>query len=372
MTGLAHADDLRVEEQPRPLSWGLCVATLNRIDMLERCVRCALDQTRPPAEIVIADASDDWQAHASRIEALVEGTGVRLRYRGHARRSSASQRNHALSILTTDIAFVLDDDSLMRPDCAEAVMRIYERDTEGTVAGVSATNLGGAPGDGTAVEKKNVRDLRQTGWVKRALRNSPLARWLMKEVLMQSRDRIFVKYDDPATHAPREAAERLDLPGVRYTEFLPGWGMTVRREIALREPFDDGLLAYCPTEDLDASYRYGRHGVNLVAADAHIDHVEVAAGRIKRQKVTTLSIMNSAYFTRRNSRHLGRHAARYYAFGVRRVFAEFLKDLLTRRLTFPQMRGAIAGLVRSPAIFLHDGHDLEAWYERTQKRLLDS
>jgi hypothetical protein len=26
-----------------PLSWALCIATLNRIDMLELCVACALD-----------------------------------------------------------------------------------------------------------------------------------------------------------------------------------------------------------------------------------------------------------------------------------------------------------------------------------------
>ena len=351
------------------LTWGLCVATLNRIDTLECCVRCALAQTRPPAEITIVDASDTWEDHKSRIADLVKGADVHLHYLGHEKKSSAAQRNHGLRTMTADIAFVIDDDSLLQPTCAEVIMGIYERDTEKAIAGISATNVGGEVSDSAPLERKNAGGLRQQRWTKAALRNSALARWVLKEILMQSRDRIFVKYDDAASHCGREEAP-LDIPRVRYTEFLPGWGMTVRREIAVREPFDDGLLAYCPTEDLDASYRYGRHGVNLVAADAHIHHVEVAAGRIKRKKVTTLSVMNSAYFTRRNSTRVVRHATRYYFFAVRRVFAEFLKDLLSGRLTFPQLRGAAAGIARSPAIFLRQKDGLAGWYELYQMEVL--
>jgi glycosyltransferase involved in cell wall biosynthesis len=348
------------------------VATLNRLDMLERCVAHALAQTRPPVEIVVADASDGWEAHRVRIRELVEARaelGVRLTYLGHPVRSLTSQRNAALRALSADVAFMIDDDSLMEPDCAETVMALYEADPEGRVAGIAGVNVAvdgataGAAAGGAALKEAGSRR-------SRAMRRGALTRWILKEVLLQSRDRIFLRYDPPGTHHGRAAAEALGLPGTRYTEFLPGWGMTVRRRVALLEPFDDGLLAYCPTEDLDASYRWGRHGVCLVAENARIAHVEVAAGRLKRQKVTALSVMNSAYLTRRNSDRPGRDAARYYLLGARRVVAELLKDLLMSRLTLPQARGAVRGLLRTPAIFLHPREGLGPWYAERQGQVL--
>jgi hypothetical protein len=141
--------------------------------------------------------------------------------------------------------------------------------------------------------------------------------------------------------------------------------------VALLEPFDDGLLAYCPTEDLDASYRWGRHGVCLVAERARINHVEVAASRLKRRKVTALSLMNSAYFTRRNSARPRRDAARFYSLAIRRVVAEILKDLITGRRSLPQGRGAAWALARSPAVFLQKREGLEGWYATCQRRILD-
>jgi GT2 family glycosyltransferase len=354
------------------------VATLNRPDMLARCVGHALAQTRPPAEIAIADASEGWEAHRDQIRAVIEatpgGADARLIYLGHPVKSSAVQRNAALRAMSADVAFVIDDDSLMEPDCAATVMALYEADTEGRVAGIAGVNVAGDDTAARAVAQgaalKDAGGIRRSAALRGAVRRSGLARWVLKEVLMQSRDRIFLRYDDPGTHHGPETAAALALPRIRYTEFLPGWGMTVRRRIALREPFDDGLLAYCPTEDLDASYRWGRHGVCLVAEAARINHVEAAAGRIKRRKVTALSLMNSAYFTRRNSRRPGRDAARFYGFAVRRVLAETLKDLITGRLSLPQGRGAAWALARSAGVWRQDRAKLQVWYAGLQRRIL--
>jgi glycosyltransferase involved in cell wall biosynthesis len=352
---------------PTALTWGLCVSTLNRVDILEQCVRRALEQTRPPAEVVIVDASETWQAHRDRIAPLVAAAGLPLAYVPSEKRSLTAQRNRGLGLLSADIAFLLDDDALMHPDCAEVIMEIYERDAKGTIVGVSATNARGT--GGTTAEKKNRGGL-NAPWARTALRNSALARWVLREVLMTSRDRIFIGYDDERDRAGPEAVAALGLPGVEYSRFLPGWGMTVRRGIALREPFDGTLLAYCPTEDLDASYRFARHGVNVVARNALLDHVEVAAGRIKRRQAAMLSVMNSAYLTRKNSDQPARHVAVYYVYALRRLVAEALKDALTGRLTFPQLTGLAEGVARSPGIFRHDRASLGPWYEDYQRRLL--
>ncbi|MEM6890615.1 MAG: glycosyltransferase [Pseudomonadota bacterium] len=357
-----------IRQTPAPrLQWGLCVSTLNRINILQDCVKRALSQTRPPSEIVIVDASEEWEQHRDRIAELVRDSGIPLRYEGSTKRSLTAQRNQGLNLLTADIAFLLDDDALMHPDCAETIMQIYERDTDKRVVGVSATNARGT--SGAEAEKKNQGGL-NTSWARGLLKNSALARWVLREILMTARDRIFIRYDDETGRAGVEVVEALGLEDVQYSRFLPGWGMTVRSEIALQEPFDDTLLAYCPTEDLDASYRFARYGVNVVARRALLDHVEVAAGRIKRHQAAKLSIMNSAYLTRKNSTRQAWHITVYYVYAMRRLLAEALKDTMTGRLSYPQFRGLAAGLGYSMSIFRHNRDDLESWYEAFQKRIL--
>ena len=52
--------------------WAWCIATYNRHDMLERTCALALAQSVPPAEIVITDASADWDSGQARISHLVD------------------------------------------------------------------------------------------------------------------------------------------------------------------------------------------------------------------------------------------------------------------------------------------------------------
>ena len=56
------------------LSWGLAIATYNRADVLVRCVKLALQQTRPPIEVVICDSSPDWETTRGAIEQCVSET----------------------------------------------------------------------------------------------------------------------------------------------------------------------------------------------------------------------------------------------------------------------------------------------------------
>ncbi len=41
--------------------WALVLSTYRRRDVLMLCLQAALAQTRPPAEIIIVDASADWE-----------------------------------------------------------------------------------------------------------------------------------------------------------------------------------------------------------------------------------------------------------------------------------------------------------------------
>ncbi|MDY6992966.1 MAG: glycosyltransferase, partial [Pseudomonadota bacterium] len=111
------------------LTWALVVPTYQRQNVLLRCLRLAAQQSWLAKEIIVVDASDNWTETHSKIM-----QGLALEYPAidwqhvHARAlSSAIQRNQGIELATADIIFLIDDDALMYPDCAETVMDIYCR-----------------------------------------------------------------------------------------------------------------------------------------------------------------------------------------------------------------------------------------------------
>src|SRR5947208_3560407 len=129
------------------LSWSLVVATYNRQDVLPRCLALAARQTRPPLEIIVVDASPDWEATRARVmtELAARHPDVRWEYVPAGRRCLTAQRNQGVRLSRGDVLFLIDDDSLMCPDCAEQVMRVYEADTRREVAGVMAEEAATPP-----------------------------------------------------------------------------------------------------------------------------------------------------------------------------------------------------------------------------------
>src|SRR5437762_11890391 len=97
------------------LSWALVVATYERDQILPRCVRLAIEQTRPPAEVIIVDASPNWEKTRDRLLADFAHSRPEIRwvYVSAERPSSTAQRNQGTRLAHSDILFILDDDSLM-------------------------------------------------------------------------------------------------------------------------------------------------------------------------------------------------------------------------------------------------------------------
>ena len=60
----------------RALDWSVCIPTLNRVDVLELALKCILSQTHLPREVVVVDASDDWEGHRDRLAPLFDGTPI--------------------------------------------------------------------------------------------------------------------------------------------------------------------------------------------------------------------------------------------------------------------------------------------------------
>lgn len=334
--------------------------------MLERCVICALDQTRPPLEIVIVDASDDWQTNRDRIAAIINDA-VPLHYLPAPARSSTVQRNTGIAACSADICMLIDDDSLMHSNCAEIIMHIYEADLNEEILGIAGVS-GASPMEIYNVPRKEGS---ASSGREAAMRGTWLREFLWRELFLMGRAVNFVPYAGRVgSKIPDWVAGRgLDLvPAIE----LPGCRMTVRRSALMREPFEPAFRSYSPGEDFDISYRLSRIGSICVARSAYIYHHEVASSRIRREQELVLSICNVAYLLRRHSPNLTRDRRRWSVLMYRRLLAEFLKDGLSRRFNFTQLRAAWRAVkISREILFFSVDADLENWYINVQEKILE-
>lgn len=352
------------------LTWALCTPTLNRIDVLLVSLGCTLAQTRPPVEIIIVDAGDNWQENRAKVAELMSAhPGIRLAYQPSPVRSIAQQRNIATAVATADVLFCLDDDTLMYPDCAERIMQIYEADRTEAIVGVTTHSDPVSPLNAIEIERKSsaLHDRAKHGW---GLGHTRFMRWILREVFMMDTLRLFVPYDSGRSVPTQEDVARIGQPALVPVFSMIGYALTVRRKVALAEPFDRWLLSYSPCEDTDASYRYSRHGMLVYTPSARLHHYEVAGARLNRHRVAALFLLNVAFFIRQHSDDLPRHRRRYFALARRRLVAETLKDAGGRRFRFPQVAGTMFALRHAPAIFDHPDEGLGEFYQDLQRKVL--
>ena len=354
---------------PPALSWGVCVATLNRVDALARMVTLALAQTRPPSEVIVVDASADWQANARRIEdCMAAHPAVRLCYLGARARSSARQRNQGLAEARAAILFLIDDDTFLHADAAARVMAIYEADRAGAIAAVGLSDSPENPDPHTGAQTVAHTGSGPAPDLQRRLMASRLVRAFSRTVLLRSRAGTFVPY---TTANPRHDAAQLALPdGVTPTDYIGGCMLTVRRRVALAEPFEPALLAYSPAEDFDACHRYATHGVLVRARDARAHHAKAAGGRLKHREVAHLTMANLGFYVRKNSVRPARDGARLGVYALRRMLAEGLKDAISLQPGFPRFRGALGGSLDAARLWRVPRDRLLPWYEARQRAIL--
>lgn len=351
---------------PRPLSWGLLVATNKRPDILRTCVSLALAQTRPPLEVIVVDTSPDWETHAKTITALVpDGLDIRVIYRTCDIKSTAVQRNTAVAESHSDIVFLIDDDSLMYPTCAEEIMKVYEADLEARIGGVQATLSDEPPHHSGSMQPKkqdNREHMIQSSlpWFAR------LKNLVWRKLFLMHQEEVFIPYDGAFPDLP--LPESIQALRVQPERLFHGCRMTFRRESILHEPFENLLRSYSPGEDLDASYRISRTQCLVTAERALLNHYNIATGRIDRYKTTVLGNMNQALLL---ARHGNAQAKRRYRPLLRhKLLAEFLKDILQRRFRIPQTRGVLSSMHHSRQIPGMSLGELESWYPDFQAQLL--
>lgn len=350
------------------LNWGLVIATYKRRHILPRCLRLALNQSRPPAEIVVVDSSPDWEDSRSEVLTTLRGEAegqsdapgaIRWVYVQAERRSSAAQRNQGIRLATADVLFLIDDDSLMYPDCAERIMEIYEADSLGKVAGVNAMHVPippDIPDDPAALKPSLHGTTRSYGPVAR------LVRGLLRA------DDLFVPYDEDFPRHPIPPA--LERPEVGTRRLMAGWGMTFRRSVSLAEPFEEIMTHYASGEDSDMSYRASRRGLLLTALEGRLCHIGASGGRMPAFVVVALGSLNPLVLHRIYSTDLKRSMRRSRVLLIRRACIGLLKDLSGGRFSVPNVRGIFFALKMMRSVFSKDERTLRQWYPAFQMELI--
>src|SRR5262249_39508646 len=134
------------------------------------------------------DSSPGWESTRERVlrEIAPLWPGIRWRYLKAERRSIPSQRNQGIRGCSADVVFLFDDDSLMYPDCADEIMRVYDTDAGESVVGVNATNVAVPPDSSPGSEVSTPTEFRT------AKNYGPVARWVRRWLRA---DDIFIPYD---------------------------------------------------------------------------------------------------------------------------------------------------------------------------------
>lgn len=356
-------------------TWAWCIATYNRQDVLERACALALRQSVPPIEVVITDASEDWERGRDRIKRLIDLSAAagdarpRLSYEKASMASLPAQRNESIQRCRADVLFLFDDDTLMFPDTAERLLEVYDRDADGVVQAVTARHVPDLPDDppwfpaaGAATSKPQVTHTHDGALFAAPQRSrSRLARALRQ--VLRADDR-FVPYDpEPPAHPVPPGFDGMD---VRSWKVAAGFHLTVRRHAVLRERFEARLKGYSPGEDSDLTYRLTRHGPLLHRPDARIHHMEAPGARFGMFRRTALGGINGILLHRVHSSDRTYSRRKYQALLQRRLIIEFIKDLQSFDFLLSRTRGIAFALMHVNQIMSAEDDELNALFDKFQ------
>jgi GT2 family glycosyltransferase len=263
------------------------------------------------------------------------------RYERARERGVTRQRNQAITTASGDVLFVIDDDSFMYHDCAEEVMRIYEADARGCVAGVAPIEASEPPDSLTPVPGGAVTMMTGPSHVRYMPTFIQRLRWIAERQI--NVERLLLPYD--RSYPDHPIPSELVGAAVGQTRYFSGFRMTFRAAIVRRVGFDETLTRYSAAEDLDTSYRASRYGVLLNAFKARIFHAEDKSARLSRHTRTLLGLLNLAYLYRCKGYDSARILNTYRWRVLQRLFVDIMRDAARGRASLPCARADLKGLI---------------------------
>jgi GT2 family glycosyltransferase len=345
----------------------LIICTYRRGEVLLRCLRGAMSQTVPPIEVIIVDASPDWQGTHDRVmrDIAPGAPNVRWNYVHAQAARLPAQRNQGIGLATADILFLIDDDSILYRDCAAEILNVYAADVEHKIAAVGAMPVPQPPdGEGVPPQASPTNWITpRTSWWRRTLLGWRY--WLAKG--FDRGEDSFVPYGGtwPRQTIPPTCAH-LDIQPAKA---LNGFRMTFRREVITRVGFVGMLVGSAPFEDIEASHRATQFGTVVNARRARLCHLAWSSGRLNHFSLGALWTMNGAVLQvlhgqdKKCLERIWRERTR------RAMLFELIKDVLKRRRGFPGYAGIRTGRRMLHRIYSMTPDRLSRWYPRVQRRV---
>lgn len=346
----------------RPLSWALVIATYSRTDVLAQCLRFALVQSRPPDEVIIVDASADFEVAKTAIAAVAgDYPRTRLIHQAAKRRSIPAQRNQGVALATADIVFLIDDDAFLYGHSAAEIMRIYDADSALQVAGIMACPTSRPPGENEADTLIDEELKQQTPSIA-----ARLSAWARSAAGIERT--YFLPYS--ASLGAVELSPQVASLSTARLDVMVGFAMTFRRTVVEVVGFCPFLDAYAAGEDQDFSHRAQSHGVLLLAANAPIYHLGSAGGRLPLWLTIALADLNPAamqVYYGNDQKRLEREWRRIL---WKRLLLRLLKDVRAATFDFPRTRGTLVAFRHLHTIYGMSPEAVPQLYPILQRKLL--
>jgi Glycosyltransferases, probably involved in cell wall biogenesis len=344
------------------LTWSLVVCTLNRREILLRCLEAGLKQARQPQQMIIVDASEDWQESKQSIANSLGTNLLKLEfiYIGSEIKALTHQRNVGLKLCQSDVVFFIDDDAFMYPDYAEKVMQIFERDEKGLIGGIMGVLADLEPDQDEASDPAEIQAISQDSLIqklKNSFSNYLSKFWYQTELLIPYSGKYY-NYN---------MATRFGSDLVADVSLLHGCRMTFRTNI-VREvgEFNEILTRGSIAEDSDLSYRVSQKYALTIALQAKICHLQTQVERLSRFKNVQLGILNAVVLFRINNNFQSGMRLAVYRFALTRLLLEFCRDCSKPQRGFVHTRGALVAMKVIPQILSMTPEQLRTWYPSFQ------
>jgi glycosyltransferase involved in cell wall biosynthesis len=271
----------------RRLDFDVVIATRNRPAALALSIPLILGQSRLPRKLIVIDSSDDHAPIAKTVaEAVAKAKGgwagsVIVEHTGPG---SAYQRNRGLAHVESEVVIFPDDDSLLHPGTSEAIMRAYELDTQGRIAGVCAADAREPPPGVLAGAQYEMPSAAKRQAVRRRKRLGLNFKWVQPQL-----------YFGNLLKARFEPLDWFEDENCVLVEEMWGYRMSFRTSVVRANPFDEVLRAYALHEDLDASFSAMRQGCLVGARNARIYHHKFPTGRGDPYNLGMMRLLNLSY-----------------------------------------------------------------------------
>jgi glycosyltransferase involved in cell wall biosynthesis len=232
-----------MRKQDKKLTSSVIICTKDREKDLLECIDSLKTQTVFPEEIVIVDAGKE-NGIKGKLEEKVKTTPIKLKYI-RTEPGLTRQRNLGVKNSKGDIVFFFDDDVVLDKDYLKNVLEIYANTDYKNIGGVGAISS-----------------------------NSKIGKLGF----------YFSKIFTMGPFKDRRGEYIKDKKEIAFTNCLPGYNMSYKKEIFKKFSFDENLKGYSHGEDFDFCYHVSKECRLLLSSTPKLLHKLSQIGRVKPER----------------------------------------------------------------------------------------